>query len=93
MKHLLWARNAAGIGDIRNAREFWLESHSNRVFWKTENKVEILLHVLALGPGVSRYFVIFRFEPSGSAARVSVINVCTKGIRRIRTFRSKTSHM
>lgn len=78
------------MGDVTNAREFWLESHSNRVFWKTENKVEILLRVLALGPGVWRYFVIFLFEPSDSAARVLVVNVCAKAIRRIRTFRSKT---
>jgi len=81
------------MGDIRNAREFWLGSHSNRIFWKTENKVEILLCVLALGSGVGRYFVLFRVEPSGSAASVSVISVCTTGVRRITTFRSKTDRI
>jgi hypothetical protein len=42
VKDLLWARNTAGMGDVRNARRFWLGSHSNKEIWKTENKVEIL---------------------------------------------------
>jgi hypothetical protein len=46
------------MGDERNAREFWLGSHSNRDFWKTENKIEILLYAVALGPVEWRYFVL-----------------------------------
>ena len=68
-------QNVAGLGDVRNARVFWLGSLSEFFFLKTENKVEILLCALALGPGVWRYFVLsvpsFRVR-----LPVSVISVC-----------------